>query len=88
MDEKERSKARPNIAENILQRPWISVSQGPRAINLQDVGKKWPIVTTPPPLIWKLFSSPILPPEDHIDDLADPQKGSLPVQSQNAHYAG
>lgn len=89
MDEKERRKARPGIPENILQRPWISISQDLRATNTcQNVGKKQPIVTTPPPLIWKLCSSPILPPEDHIDDLVDPQKGSLPVQSQSAHQAG
>lgn len=61
MDEEERRKARRSVPENISQRPWISISQGPRATNLQDVGKKWPRVTAPPPLIWKLFSCPILP---------------------------
>lgn len=81
MDEKERRKAKLSVEENILQRPWISISQGPRATNLQDAGKKWPIVIAPPSLIWKLFGSPILP-------LKTIEKGSLSAQSQSAHHAG
>ena len=36
---------RPLQIENILQRPWVSIAQDPRAMNLQSAGKKWPIVT-------------------------------------------